>query len=99
MISSGNHLEWVQMFRSPVLFALAMITAILVSAAPNDDDAGPKPPCGTSDVFPAFPAVDSPPALKVWNHNDFDGEWMPPACTGWTESGFSTLVAAAARFR
>jgi hypothetical protein len=27
------------------------------------------------------------------------GNWMPPACTGWMEAGFSTLIATVARFR
>jgi hypothetical protein len=26
-------------------------------------------------------------------------DWVPPACTGWTTTGFTTLVATAARFR
>ena len=26
-------------------------------------------------------------------------DWVPPACTGWPEPGFTTLVATAARFR
>ena len=28
-----------------------------------------------------------------------EGDWVPPACTGWTTTGFTTLVVTAARFR
>ncbi len=61
-------------------------------------DTGPQPPCGSA-VFPAYPEVDQPPAVKVWERGELGSGWIPPPCTGWTEPGFATLVVTAARFR
>ena len=60
--------------------------------------AAPQPPCG-GPVLPAYPEVDQPPVVKVWEHDELGRDWMPPECTGWTEPGFSTLVVTVARFR
>jgi hypothetical protein len=59
---------------------------------------GPQPPCGQEPV-PPYPALDRPPAVKFWSESDFGRDWRPPVCTGWAETGFSTLIATAARFR
>jgi hypothetical protein len=43
--------------------------------------------------------VDKQPAAKYWDKDNLGRDWMPPACTGWTTRGFSTLVATAGTFR
>lgn len=57
-------------------------------------DALPQPPCG-SKASPSYPEVDQPPVVKTWESSS---DWQPPQCTGWEESGYSILVATAARF-
>jgi hypothetical protein len=37
--------------------------------------------------------------VKSWSKSDFGRDWKPPACTGWTGVGFSTLITTVARFR
>jgi len=59
---------------------------------------GPQPPCGAAPV-PAYPSLDDSPIVKAWSRSDFRSDWTPPACTGWTEAGFTTLVTTVARFR
>jgi hypothetical protein len=58
----------------------------------------PQPPCGTEPV-PPYPSLDDSPTVKFWNGSDLGRDWKPPACTGWAEPGFSTLITTAARFR
>ena len=55
-------------------------------------------PAGEIPV-PPYPALDSSPVVTFWSESDFGRDWKPPACTGWAEPGFSTLVATVARFR
>ncbi len=59
---------------------------------------GPQPPCGKETV-PPYPALDHSPVVKFWSESDFGHDWRPPACTGWAEGGFSSLVTTVARFR
>jgi len=59
---------------------------------------GPQPPCGTGSV-PPYPGLDDPAIVKSWSMSDVGGDWRPPACTGWTATGFATLVTTTARFR
>jgi len=59
---------------------------------------GPQAPCG-KDPVPPYPALDNSPVVRFWSESDFGHDWRPPACTGWVEPGFSTLVATVARFR
>ncbi len=59
---------------------------------------GPQPPCGNEPV-PPYPALDNSPVVKFWSESDFGHDWRPPACTGWAEVGFATLITAVARFR
>ena len=75
-----------------------LLTAILCCQAIAQSDSGPLPPCG-SDPFPPYPDLDSAPTVKVWDRAELGRDWIPPACTGWSEPGFSTLVATVARFR
>jgi hypothetical protein len=60
--------------------------------------AGPQPPCGTESV-PPYPGLNDPAVVKLWSKSDVGGDWRPPACTGWSAAGFTTLVTTAARFR
>ncbi len=57
----------------------------------------PQPPCGT-DPIPQWPAPGESASVRLWSKADLGHEWKPPACTGWTEPGFTTLVTIAARF-
>ncbi len=59
---------------------------------------GPQPPCGNGPI-PPYPDLDDLAIVKSWSKPHFGGDWKPPACTGWTEVGFTTLVTIAARFR
>jgi hypothetical protein len=59
---------------------------------------GPQPPCG-KDPVPPYPAVDDAATVKSWSKSDFGRDWRPPACTGWSAVGFTTLVTIVARFR
>ena len=58
----------------------------------------PQPPCGTEPV-PPYAGLDNSPNVKFWSESGFGHDWIPPACTGWAETGFSTLTTTAARFR
>jgi hypothetical protein len=64
----------------------------------GDAQSGPQPPCG-KDPVPAYPALDEPAASKLWSRTAQGRDWNPPACTGWTSAGFTTLVTTVARFR
>jgi Family of unknown function (DUF6675) len=59
---------------------------------------GPRPPCGTEPDFP-YPGLDDSAVVKSWNKSELGSSWRPPACTGWTTLGFTTLVTTVARFR
>jgi hypothetical protein len=59
---------------------------------------GPQPPCGRVPV-PEWPALGELATVKSWSRADLGRDWKPPACTGWAEPGFTTLVTVAARFR
>ncbi len=37
--------------------------------------------------------------MKLWSKSYSGSDWKPPACTGWTAAGFTTLVTTVARFR
>jgi len=58
---------------------------------------GPQPPCGKEPI-PPYQSLDELANVKSWNKSDFGHDWKPPACTGWSEVGFTTLVTIAARF-
>jgi hypothetical protein len=74
------------------------VSAMLLCQAYAFAQAGPLPPCGEEPV-PFYPVLDDPPIVKSWSESDFGRDWKPPACTGWAQAGFSTLVTTAARFR
>ena len=59
---------------------------------------GPQPPC-PGETRPTYPELDQAPVVHFWGDSDFGSDWRPPVCIGWTEAGFSSLVAVAGRFR
>ena len=77
-----------------VLCGLAVVWQVCGAA-----QAGPQPPCGGMTAVPEYAAPGDPPAVKFWSEKELGADWRPPACTGWTGSGFSTLVTTAGRFR
>jgi hypothetical protein len=77
---------------------LVLIAATLCCGPPAIADSGPQPPCG-SESFPSYPDLDHSPFVRVWDRAGLGREWTPPACTGWSAPGFSTLVVTVARFR
>jgi hypothetical protein len=56
------------------------------------------PPCGGIAV-PPYPEVDKPPTVRAWDSADLALDWTPPACTGWTTPGLTTLVVTVGLFR
>ncbi len=84
--------------RWPRLAALALSALILGGQAPSPGVAGLQPPCGAAP-FPPYPELGAPPTLMALDPSGLGQSWSPPACTGWTETGFTSLVAMTARFR
>lgn len=60
-------------------------------------DPGPQLPCG-KDQIPQYPSLGDPAIVKAWSKSDLGPDWEPPACTHWSEAGFSTLVTISAKF-
>jgi hypothetical protein len=58
---------------------------------------GPQPPCG-DEPTPFYPGLNDLAIVKSWSKSDLGPDWKPPACSGWSEVGFTTLVTIAARF-
>jgi hypothetical protein len=77
--------------------AWLVFSAILLCQARGYAQSGPQPPCGMEPV-PAYPALNDSAAVKSWSKSEFGLDWRPPACTGWTATGFTTLVTTVARF-
>ncbi len=75
-----------------------VLLAILFCQTQGYAQGGPQPPCGEKPV-PQYPALGDSAIVKSWSKSDFGRDWIPPACTGWTEVGFMALVTIAARFR
>jgi len=63
-----------------------------------DSQLGPQPPCG-AEPSPPYPSLDASVFVESWSVPNFGRYWRPPACTGWAEVGFTTLVTTVARFR
>ena len=77
------------------------ITRALLQSTPilrGGPNLGPEPPCGNEPV-PPYPGIDQSVTVKSWSVFDFGSDWKPPACSGWTAKGFTTLVTISARFR
>ena len=77
---------------------LIVLAAILCGEASSRADTLPQPPCGSA-TFPPYPDLENSPAVMAWDRAASGRDWTPPACTGWTDPGFTTLVVAVARFR
>jgi hypothetical protein len=75
------------------------ICPLLLWSALACAESSPVPPCGDAAVFPSYPAVGAPPKVEVWEKAGLGASWVPPDCTGWTNTGFAMLVATAGRFR
>jgi len=78
----------------------AAVTAPVSSAAEADAASGPQPPCN-QEPTPPYPALDQPAIVKSWSGTapTLKRDWIPPTCTGWFATGFSTMVTITARFR
>jgi hypothetical protein len=82
------------------VIAMVFVASILCGAILSHPDSGPQPPCG-NELSPPYPGVDEPPTTRFWDRSDrsdLGRDWSPPACTGWTARGFSTLVVTVGRF-
>jgi hypothetical protein len=77
---------------------LFLLVAMLLCQAHGYAQSGPQPPCGKEPI-PPYPGLDDSAVVKLWSKSDFGRDWIPPACTGWTAVGFTTLVTTVARFR
>jgi hypothetical protein len=73
-------------------------SAMLLCQVQGHAQAGPKPPCGEETV-PSYPGLDDRPIAKFWSEAEAGRDWRPPVCSGWSGTGFSTLITTAARFR
>ena len=76
------------------LSPLALQAGPLLDVEPQ---VGPQPPCGNEPV-PSYPGLEDSAIVKSWSKSALGSDWKPPACTGWAETGFTTLVTIAARF-
>jgi hypothetical protein len=76
---------------------LVVCAAILSGEVSSRADTLPQPPCGGA-TFPPYPDLENSPAVRSWDRAESGRDWTPPPCTGWTESGFTTLVVAVGRF-
>ncbi len=92
------------MFNKPLYRRLSGVVPLIVFAAilcgevSSSSDVGPQPPCG-NPTFPPYPDLEHSPAVRAWNRAELGRNWTPPVCTGWTDSGFTTLVVTVAHFR
>ena len=75
-----------------------VLLAMLFCQTHGYAQSGPQPPCGKEPI-PPYPGLDDSASVKAWSKSDFVADWKPPACTGWSAVGFTTLVTTVARFR
>jgi hypothetical protein len=76
---------------------LFILLSLLLSQVHLYAQSGPQPPCGNEST-PLYPGLDESTIVKSWSRSEVGSDWKPPACTGWTAPGFTTLVTIAARF-
>jgi uncharacterized protein DUF6675 len=69
----------------------------MASPAAVESPLGPQLPCGTESA-PLYPLLDDSAIVRSWHESELGRDWRPPACTGWSAMGFSTLVTTSARF-
>ena len=77
--------------------AAALLWVLAMPARAGDDVAPPQLPCG-AEPYPPLAAPGAPPNVRAWR-GAAARDWQPPACTGWTRSGFDILVGVAGSFR
>jgi hypothetical protein len=75
-----------------------VLLAMLLCHPHGYAQSGPQPPCGKEPV-PPYPGLDDSVVVRSWKKSDVGSNWRPPACSGWTAVGFTTLVTTVARFR
>jgi len=75
-----------------VLLALSLPAVALAASVP-------VPPCAGLTAAPAFPALGAPPTIAVWQGDQLDRAAPMPACLGWPNFDFSTMLAISGRFR
>lgn len=80
------------------IIPLVVFAATLCGGGSSRADDGPQPPCGNVPI-PPYPGLENSPSVRAWDRAASGRNWIPPACTGWTDSGFTTLVVTVARFR
>ncbi len=91
--------------RFPQAFAFSTLLFLLPAHPPitptptraAQSSSEPQIPCAADNVY-TYPASNQPPAVKSWKLSELGDNWKAPACTGWSEPGFTTLVTTAARF-
>jgi len=77
-----------------VRLLFCVLTCVAIASSVAASATGPHPPCGMV-ADPAFPPVGSPPGIATWNESELkQGQWQPPACTGWPASSGSRLIVA-----
>ena len=91
----------IRMFRSTihgttVLQSLAIVLVVGSAMAAISASEKPRPPCAV-EPFPAYPALDAPPAVVLWTEAELAG-WSPPACTVWPTGSATLVVGLAGRF-
>jgi len=74
-----------------------VISVMLLCLAHGYAQTGPQPPCGMDPFLPIL--VWMVATVTFWSESVFGRDWKPPACTGWSEVGFSSLITTVARFR
>ena len=77
-------------------FAWGLALLLSSVAAPAQDVL--RPPCGATPI-PAYPDLGAGAAVRALTDANFDANWIPPNCTGWTSPGAKVLVGLAASFR
>lgn len=82
---------WTAVLRSLAVVLVVSSAAMAVSASEK-----PRPPCSV-DPYPAYPALDAPPAVLLWTETQLAG-WSPPACTAWPSGSATLVVGLAGRF-
>ncbi len=84
--------------RVPGIVPLIAFAVFLCAGGPGRAETLPQPPCGNVP-YPPYPDIEASPDVGNWDRAKSSRDWTPPSCTGWTEAGFTTLTATAARFR
>ncbi len=96
-MTADRHQEKLNRARTGGGIRLLVAIALFCQAQLNAQS-GPRPPCGM-EPDPPYAGLDRPPIVKFWGDSGLSQNWNPPACTGWSETGYSTLITTGGRFR